>query len=136
MGHPTADSVPVIEALRRQGDEEAAYLENERRDRAASGAEVTRMREAMEAVEAAAAVTKFLGYPVDPADLTRVERLGWKAAWSFTFEGFDLEVRRNAFHGLRLMDGSRGGDGRVVRIVADLFEPTSHESRSAARDRE
>lgn len=118
------------EAIRRRAEEEAAHAENDRRDREAAEAECERQLREVEDVEAAAFVTEFLGEPIYPHDLTRIKVDGWKVAWSFELPEFGLmHVRRNAFHGLRLMDGSRGGDGRIVRDLADLIEPTSSESR-------
>lgn len=125
----------VVELLKARASEEAAWIENERRDREARKAAHDHEKKDREATEAASFVTDFFDgiTVITPADLNRIERLGWKAAWAFRVDDFDLEVRRNAFHGLRLMNGERDGDGRLIHIIADLVEPTSSECRSAAR---
>jgi hypothetical protein len=121
------------EAVRFRAEEEAAHVENERRDTAAKEARWKQHCRDREVDEAAAFVAEFLEEPFGPERLTRLDLVGWKQVWAFDLPEFGpMQVRLNNFFGLRLMDGTRKGDGRLVRIIADLIEPTSSESRYAA----
>jgi hypothetical protein len=122
------------EGVRYRAEEDAAWTENERRDRIARDAENERRIARYEAERAAAFVADFLEEPFTADQLTRIKVQGWKDAWAFDLPEFGpMHVRLNSFFGLRVMDGSRSGDGRLVRTLADLIEPTSYESRAADR---
>lgn len=123
------------EQVRFRAEEEAAHVQNDRLDRLAREAEHRREISQFEAERAAGFVAEFLEEPFSADQLAVIDIHGWKKAWAFDLPDFGpMQVRLNSFYGLRLMDGSREGDGRLVRILADLIEPTSSESRSAADD--